>query len=118
MEKLFEVQRTFGERDMKSSPGSCRVFPVSLDGSRRVKSKFAENDRSTNDSLLDVYAQRQQFSDQAATIMTFNLAEFVKTFKWNGNKLEKQGNNVVAKFFPQSKRRKFWLILQISAVDI
>ena len=43
----------------------------------------------------------QQFSDQAPTIMTFNFAEFVKTFKWNGNKLEEQGNNVVAKFFPQ-----------------
>ena len=43
--------------------------------------------------------------------MTFNLAEFVKTFKWNGNKFEKQGNNVVAKFFPNIppfKKEKIW----------
>ena len=44
-----------------SSP--FRVVLVSLDGSHRVKTKFAENDRSRNDSLLDVYSQRQQFSD-------------------------------------------------------
>ena len=100
-ERDVSAQETMHLLSLKLYNSSFRVLPVSLDGSCRVKSKFAENDRSTNDSLLDVYAQRQQFSDQAPTIMTFNLAEFVKTFKWNDNKLEKQGNNVVAKFFPQ-----------------
>ena len=65
-----------------------------------MKNKFAESDRSTNDSLLDIYTQRENFSDQVPMIMAYNLAQFVQTLKLRGNKLEKQSDNVAAKFFP------------------
>ena len=78
-EKDLSAQETMHHLlSLKLYSSSFRVVPVSLDGSRRVKSKFSENDRSTNNSLLEIYAQRQQFSDQVPNIMTLNLAEFVK----------------------------------------
>ena len=44
---------------------------MSLDGSLRLKNKSAESETSTNDSLLDTYAQRDEFSDEVPMIMAY-----------------------------------------------
>ena len=49
---------------LKLYSSTYKVIPVSLDGSRRLKTNCLENDVSTTDSLLDIYAQREKFKDQ------------------------------------------------------
>ena len=61
--------------------------------------KCTDNEFSTNDSLLDKYAEREKFKNEIPDIMNCNLVDFVSKYKVKGNKLEKQSSNVVPKFF-------------------
>ena len=79
------MMKALGERDISAQEtmhhllslrlysSTYRVIPVSLDGSRRLKTKCPENDYSTNKSLLDVYAQREKFRDQLPDIMNLKF---------------------------------------------
>ena len=95
------VMKSLGERDypaqetmhhllsLKSHSSSFNVMLVSLNGSRKVRIKVSESDidtSCTSKSLLDVYANRQQYD---------NFVQFATTFKVNSGQLEKLPDNVI-----------------------
>lgn len=108
------VMKTLGERDyaaqetmhhllsLKLHSSSFNVIPVSLNGSRRVRTNVLENDTDatcTSNSLLDVYANREQYDD-SRKVMNMNFKQFATTFKVCNGKLEKLPDNVIPQFFP------------------
>ena len=107
------MMKALGERDLSAQEvmhqllstkfysSSCKVFPVSLDGSRKLKKQQGETDVLTDESVLDVYAQRERFRNKVSHIMSMNLVQFVTHFKVKSNNIEKQCDNVIPKFFPE-----------------
>ena len=105
------VMKTLGERDyaaqetmhhllsLKLHSSSFKVVPVSLNGSRRVRHNAEDGDSCTEDSLLDVYANRQQY-DSSHAIMNMNFVQFATTFKVVNNELKKLPENIVPRIFP------------------
>jgi DNA replication protein DnaC len=107
------VMKTLGERDyaaqetmhhllsLKLHSSSFTVIPVSLNGSRRVRdnASIEDGDSCTDNSLLHVYANRQQY-DNSQSIMDMNFVQFVTTYKVVNNKLTKLPENVVPRIFP------------------
>ena len=105
------VMKTLGERDyaaqetmhhllsLKLHSSSFKVVPVSLNGSRRVRHNAEDGDYCTEDSLLDVYANRQQY-DSSHAIMNMNFVQFATTFKVVNNELKKLPENIVPRIFP------------------
>ena len=105
--------KTLGERDyaaqetmhhllsIKLHSSSFTVIPVSLNGSRRVRNNASieDGDSCTDNSLLDVYANRQQY-DNSQSIMDMNFVQFATTYKVVNNKLTKLPENVVPRIFP------------------
>jgi hypothetical protein len=108
-----EGMKTLGERDyaaqetmhhllsLKLHSSSFKVIPVSLNGSRRVRNNscIEDCDSCTDNSLLDVYANRQQY-DNSQGIMNMNFVQFATTYKVVNNELTKLPENVVPRIFP------------------
>ena len=107
------VMKTLGERDyaaqetmhhllsLKLHSSSFKVIPVSLNGSRRVRdnASIEDGDSCTDNSLLDMYANRRQY-DSSQTIMNMNFVQFATTYKVVNNELTKLPENVVPRIFP------------------
>ena len=108
------IMKTLGERDyaaqetmhhlnsLKLHSSSFNVIPVSLNGSRRIRinSKFQDQDGiCTDKSLLDVYANREHYNDQA-DILSLNFVEFATRYKVVNKKLQRQADNIIPRIFP------------------
>ena len=109
------VMKTLGERDyaaqetmhhllsLKLHSSSFHVIPVSLNGSRRVRttcsSSINNQEACSNSSFLDIYANRQHY-DSSPDITMLNFVQFVKKFKLVNNKLTKLPDNVIPRIFP------------------
>jgi hypothetical protein len=66
---------------LKLYSSSFKVIPVSLNGSCRVRNNscIEDGDSCTDNSLLDVYANRQQY-DNSQGIMNMNFVQFATTY--------------------------------------
>ena len=79
-------------------------------GSLRVcDTASIEGEPCTDYSLLDVYANREQY-DSSQNIMDMNFVQFATTNKVVNNELTKLPENV----YPS----KFWIILQVSTSKV
>ena len=56
-------------------------MPVSLNGSRRVRDTTEEDESCTDYSLLDVYANREQYKS-SQNVMNMNFVEFQQHTKF------------------------------------
>ena len=107
------VMKTLGERDyaaqemmhhllsLKLHSSSFKVIPVSLNGSHRVHDNVSigDGDSCTDNSLLDVYANRQQYVSSHAVI-NMNFVQFATTYNVVNNELKKLPVNIVPRIFP------------------
>ena len=107
------VMKTLGERDyaaqetmhhllsLKLHSSSFNVIPVSLNGSRRVRNNTSSEDSETctTNSLLDVYANREQY-DSSPDIMNLNFVQFATKYKLVNAQLKQLPDNVVPHIFP------------------
>ena len=107
------VMKSLGERDyaaqetmhhllsLKLHSSSFKVMPVSLNGSRRVRdtASIEEGESCTDYSLLDVYANREQY-DSSQDIINMNFVQFATTYKVVNNELTKLPENVIPRIFP------------------
>ena len=77
------------------------MVPVSLNGSRRVRdiSCVEEGEPCTNYSLLDVYANREQYNS-SSEVLNMNFFQFATTYNVVNNKLTKLPDNVIPRIFP------------------
>ena len=103
------IMKTIGERDyaaqetmhhllsLKLYSSTFNVIPVSLNGSRRVHVK--DGDICTDNSLLDVYANREQY-DNSADVMDLNFVQFATKYKVVNKKLSKLPHNIIPRIFP------------------
>ena len=66
---------------LKLVSSSFNVTPVSLNGSRKIKTNLADGDLVTNVSLLDVYAKREKYAEHIPNIMTMNFITFATKYK-------------------------------------
>ena len=106
------IMKTLGERDyaaqetmhhllsLKFHSSLFNVIPVSLNGSHRVRTDVANDDNvCTNQSLLDLYANREQYNCPA-DVVNMNFVQFATKFKVVNGKLTKLPDNVVPRIFP------------------
>ena len=105
------VMKSLGERDyaaqetmyhllsLKLHSSSFKVIPVSLNGSRRVRDTIEEGESCTDYSLLDVYANQEQYKC-SQNVMNMNFVEFATTYKAPNNELTKLPENVIPRIFP------------------
>ena len=94
------VMKSLGERDyaaqetmhhslsLKLHSSSFKVMPVSLNGSHRVRdtASIDKGESCTDYSLLDVYANREQY-ESSENIISMNFVQFATTYKVVNNKL-------------------------------
>ena len=105
------VMKSLGERDyaaqetmhhllsLKLHSSSSKGMPVSLNGSRRVRDTTEEGESCTDYSLLDVYANREQYKS-SQNVMNMNFVEFATTCKVSNNELTKLPENDLPRIFP------------------
>ena len=107
------VMKTLGERDyaaqetmhlllsLKLHSSSFKVIPISLNRSRSVRTKLSDDDGAvcTTNSLLDDYANREQY-DNSQQVMDLNFVQFATTYKLVNGKLAKLPDNVIPRIFP------------------
>ena len=97
----FSAQETMHHLlSLKLVSSSFNVIPISLDGSRKIKANSANEDVATNNSLLDVYANRTTYADSIPDIMTLNFITFATKYKLVNSKLTAQAQNAVPRVFP------------------
>lgn len=106
------VMKSLGQRDfsaqetmhhlmsLKLVSSSFNVIPVSLNGSRKIKTHSADEDFVTNDSLLDVYAKHAQYAETIPDIISLNFISFATKYKLVKNKLSAQSCNTIPRIFP------------------
>ncbi|CAB4012614.1 Hypothetical predicted protein [Paramuricea clavata] len=106
------VMKSLGERDyaaqetmhyllsLKLHSSSFKVMSVSLNGSRRVRDTASndEGESCTDYSLLDVYANREQY-DSSQNIINMNFVQFATTYKVVNNELTKLPENIIPRIF-------------------
>ncbi len=94
------VMKSLGERDyaaqetmhhlfsLKPHSPSFKAMPVSLNGSRRVRDteSIEDGEPCTDYSLLDVYANREQYESSQETV-NMNFVQFATTYKVVNNEL-------------------------------
>ena len=71
------------------------VIPISLNGSRKIKSNSVDGDLATNDSLLDVYAKRTKYGEKIPNAVNLNFITFVTKYKVVNNKLTAQSDDTI-----------------------
>ena len=106
------VMKSLGQRDfsaqetmhhlmsLKLVSSSFNVIPVSLNGSRKIKTNSPDGDLVTKDSLLDVYANRAQYAETFPDIINLNFISFATKYKLVNNKLSTQPYNTIPRIFP------------------
>ena len=65
---------------LKLVSSSFNVAAISLDGSRRIKTNFADGDVATSNSLLDAYAKRALFAKTIPNITSLNFITFASKY--------------------------------------
>ena len=85
---------------LKLVSSSFNVVPISLNGSRRIKTYTPHGDNVTNDSLLDTYAKREKYASTIPDLMAFNFIDFATKYKIVNNKLSTQSENMVPRVYP------------------
>ena len=107
------VMKSLGERDyvaqeamhhllsLKLHSSSYKVMPISLNGSRRVRDSatIEEGESCTDYSLLDVYANREQY-ESSRNIINMSFVQFATTYTVVDNKLTKLPENIIPRIFP------------------
>ena len=79
---------------------SFKVISANLNGSRRID-LTKTLDYATKNSLLDIYATRQQYqTTQTGNLKDMNFVTFASKYKLVNNKLTNQPKNVVPRVFP------------------
>ena len=107
------VMKTLGQRDFSAQEtmhhllslnfvsSSFIVFPVNLNGSRRLNLSDAPDEVVTTDSLLHTYAQRDKYrADLKCNLTNMNFLEFAKKYKLVSGKLVTQPKNLIPRVFP------------------
>ena len=85
---------------LKLHSSSFSIIPVSLNGSRRVRvNQESDGDVCTDNSLLDVYANRERY-DSSSDVRSMNFVKFATTFKVVNAKLTKLPPDVIPCIFP------------------
>ena len=101
-ERDYAAQETMHHLlSLKLHSSSFKVMPVSLNGSRRVcdTESIEDGEPCTDYSLLDVYANREQYESSQETV-NMNFVQFVTTYKVVNNELTKLPENVIPRIFP------------------
>ncbi|CAB4029508.1 Hypothetical predicted protein [Paramuricea clavata] len=97
------VMKSLGARyyALKLHSSSFKVMPVSLNGSCRVHdaASIDEGESCTDYSLLDVYANREQY-ESSQNIINMNFVQFATTYKVDNNELTKLPENIIPRIFP------------------
>lgn len=97
----FSAQETMHHlMSLKLVSSSFNVVPISLNGSRRIKTITNDGDTVTNDSLLDTYAKREKYIQTIPDIMALNFIHFATKYKLVNNKLTVQPHNMIPRVFP------------------
>ena len=106
------IMKSLGQRDfsaqetmhhlmsLKLVRSSFNVIPISLDGSRRIKTNTFDGSITTNDSLLDVYANCEKYAETIPDIVTLNFIDFASKYKLVNKKLITQPQNTIPRVFP------------------
>ena len=77
------------------------VFPVNLNGSRRLNLSDAPHEVVTTDSFLHTYAQRDKYrADLKCNLTNMNFLEFATKYKLVSGKLVAQPKNLIPRVFP------------------
>ena len=77
------------------------VFPVNLNGSRRLNLSDAPHEVVTTDSFLHTYAQRDKYrADLKCNLTNMNFLEFATKYKLVSGKLVTQPKNLIPRVFP------------------
>ena len=94
--------RFFCTRDNASSyvSSSFNVIPISLDGSRRMKTNTFDGSITTNDSLLDVYANHEKYAETIPNTVMLNFIDFASKYKLVNKKVITQPQNTIPRVFP------------------
>ena len=101
-ERDFSAQETLHHLlSIKLCSSTFKVFTVNLNGSHRIKiTQQPEAESVTDDSLVDIYAEREKFLQTHPFIMETNFLQFISRYKVSKNKLEKQMQNMVPRIYP------------------
>lgn len=77
----FSAQETMHHLfSSKLVSSSFNVLPISLNGSRKIKTNSAERDVVTSDSLLDIYGNCAKYAEIYPDIMRFNFVTFATKY--------------------------------------
>ena len=97
----FSAQKTMHHIfSSKLVSSSFNVIPISLNGSRKIKTNSAEGDVVTSDSLLDIYAKCAKYAEIYPDRTRFNFVTFATKYKLVNSKLVAQPDNIMIRFFP------------------
>ena len=117
-ERDFSAQETMHQLlSLKFYSSTYKVFNVSLNGSRRLK-KVQQHDEpdcnATQESVVDIYANRHQFLANFPSLMEMNFITFVTTYTLKKSKLVKRSNlyevpRVYPTYSPNPKADSFGL---------
>ena len=106
------IMKSLGQRDFSAQEtmhhlfssklvsSSFNVIPITLNGSRKIKTNFAEGGVVRSDSLLDIYANRAKYAEIYPDIMRFNFVNFATKYKLVNSKLVAQPDNIIPRFSP------------------
>ena len=106
------IMKSLGQRDfsaqetmhhlmsLKLVSSSFNVVPISLNGSRRINTNSFDGSLVTNESLLDVYANREKYAQTNPNIVMLNFVSFASKYKLVNKKLTSQPQNTVPRVFP------------------
>ena len=85
----FSAQETMHHLlSLKLYSSTFSVIPISLDGSRKVKTiAFDDTEVSTHDSLLDAYENRKHYLHQYPDLLNINFTEFACKYRLSSHKL-------------------------------
>ena len=102
-EQDFSAQETMHQLlSLNLHSSTFKVKSFNLNGSRRVQTHVDKSTKSgTNDSFLDIYAQRKQFVQDLPDVMSMNFLDFATHYKVTHGKLQKKPDNIVPNVFPE-----------------
>ena len=128
------IMKSLGQRDFSAQEAmhhlfpsklvssSFNVIPISLNGSRKIKTNSAEGDVVTSDSLLDIYANCAKYAEIYPDRTRFNFVTFATKYKLVNSKLVAQPDNIIPRCFPvyspNNKGPNFLFTVNTSFLDI
>ena len=97
----FSAQETMHHlMSLKLVSSSFNVVPISLNGSRRINTNSFDGTLVTNESLLDVYPNREKYAQTNPNIVMLNFVSFASKYKLVNKKLTSQPQSTVPIVFP------------------